>query len=225
MKKLVFILTGLFIFSMINAQSLEEIVKKYTAANKLDQISKFKTIKLTANMSMMGMEMPMVMWMKNPNKIRTVTNFNGQDMIQVFDGVKGSVINPMTGSSTPVAMTAEQIKESVKSNLFQNTVANYLKEGQLSLEGEDKVNNKPAYKLKAMLSGGVASYLYLDKGSYLLVKLTSSNMEAIPSEYTETNGIFLPMKNTVSASGMEFVMTFTKVEVDIPMDDSLFIIK
>jgi hypothetical protein len=122
-------------------------------------------------------------------------------------------------------MTAEQIKESVKSNLFQNTVANYLKEGHLSLEGEDKVNNKPVYKLKALLSGGLASYLYIDKSSFLLVKLTSSNMEAIPSDYTETNGIFLPMKNTVSASGMEFVMTFTKVEVDIPMDDSLFIIK
>ena len=35
-------------------------------------------------MSMMGMEMPMVMWMKNPNKIKSVTTFNGQDMIQVL---------------------------------------------------------------------------------------------------------------------------------------------
>ena len=33
------------------------------------------------------------------------------------------------------------------------------------------------------------------------------------------------MKTTTTAQGMEFVMKFTKVEVDIPMDDSIFKIK
>jgi hypothetical protein len=225
MKKLVFILAGLFVFVIINAQSVEEIVKRYTVANKLDQITKLKTIKLTAKMSMMGMDMPMEMWMKNPNKIRTVTSFNGQDMIQVFDGVKGFVVNPMTGSTAPVEMTAEQVKESLKSNLFQNYMANYLKNGQLILEGVENVKDKPAFKLKAKLEGGVTSYLFIDKASYLLVKISSSNMDAFPSDYTETSGVFLPMKNTVSANGMEFVMNFTKVEVDIPMEESLFKLK
>jgi len=39
MKKLIFILTGLTLISVINAQSLEDIVKGYTIANKLDKIS------------------------------------------------------------------------------------------------------------------------------------------------------------------------------------------
>ena len=39
----------------------------------MDQVSKLKTIKITAKMSMMGMDMPMEMWMKNPDKIKTVT--------------------------------------------------------------------------------------------------------------------------------------------------------
>ena len=117
----------------INAQSLDEIVKKYTAANKLDKVANLKTIKITANMSMMGMEMPMVMWMKNPNKIKTVTTINGQDMIQVFDGEKGYVINPMTGSTDPVEMTPDQVKQTLRSNMFQNYLANYFKNGQLAL--------------------------------------------------------------------------------------------
>ena len=74
MKKLIFILTGLILMSVINAQSLDEIVKRYTVANKLDKVSAMKTIKITGKMSMMGMEMPMKMWMKNPNKIKTVTS-------------------------------------------------------------------------------------------------------------------------------------------------------
>ena len=96
----------------------------------------------------MGMDLPLEMWMKNPNKIKTVTNFNGQEMISVFDGEKGYSINPMTGSAEPVEMTPDQIKQTQNSNVFQNYMANYLKEGKLTLVGEENVNDKPAFKIK-----------------------------------------------------------------------------
>ena len=94
---------------------------------------------------MSGMDLPLEMWMKNPNKIKTLTNFNGQEMISVFDGIKGYSINPMTGSTTPVEMTPDQIKQTQNSNVFQNYMANYLKEGKLILEGEEKVNDKTCF--------------------------------------------------------------------------------
>ena len=50
-------------------------------------------------------------------------------------------------------------------------------------------------------------------------------MDSYPSDYTETNGIMIPMKTTTSAQGMDIVITFTKVEVDIPMEDSIFKMK
>jgi hypothetical protein len=230
MKKLIFILTGLTLMSVISAQSLDEIVKKYTLANKLDKVSSLKTIKITANLSMMGMEMPMVLWMKNPNKIKSVTSINGQDMIQVFDGAKGYSVNPMTGSTTPVEMTADQVKQTIRSNMFQNYMADYLKSGQLTLNGEDNVNDKPAFKLKATVEGGTVIDLFIDKASYLLVKTSSTTSESgtpikvdsFPSDYKETNGFLIPMKTTTTAQGMEFIINFTKVEVDTPMDDSVF---
>lgn len=226
MKKLIFIFTGLLLISVINAQSLEEIVKNYTTANKLDKISSLKTIKITGNMSMMGMQMPMTMWMKNPNKIKTVTSVNGQEMIQAFDGVKGYTVNPMTGSSSPVEMTMEEVKQTIRTNMFQNYMVTYLKNGQLALDGDEKVNEKPAFKLKATIEGGTVINLYIDKKSYLMVKVSTStsgmNFDSFPTDYTETNGFLLPMKTTTKAQGMEFVMNFTKVEVDTPMDDSIF---
>ena len=226
MKKLIFIFTGLIIMSVISAQSLEEIVKRYTTANKLDKISSLKTIKITGNMSMMGMQMPMTMWMKNPNKIKTVTSVNGQEMIQAFDGVKGYTLNPMTGSSAPVEMTVDEVKQTIRTNMFQNYMATYLKNGQLALDGDEKVNEKPAFKLKATIEGGTVIYLYIDKTSYLMVKVSTStsgmSFDSFPTDYTESNGFLLPMKTTTTAQGMEFVMNFTKVEVDTPMDDSIF---
>jgi outer membrane lipoprotein-sorting protein len=233
MKKLIFVMAGLIIMSVISAQSLDEIVKKYTAANKLDNVANLKTIKITANMSMMGMEMPMVLWMKNPDKIKSVTTFNGQDMIQVFDGEKGYVVSPMTGSTEPVEMTPEQVKQTLRSSMFQNFMTNYFKNGQLALAGEENVNDKPAYKLKATVEGGTVIDMFIDKSSYFLVKTSTTtqangmtvNMDSYPSDYTETSGVMIPMKTTTSAQGMDILINFTKVEVDTPMDDSIFKIK
>jgi outer membrane lipoprotein-sorting protein len=233
MKKLFLTTACLFAVILTNAQSLEEIINNYTVANKLDKITGFETIKITAKTSMMGMDLPMEIWMKKPNKIKTVTNLNGQEIIQAFDGEKGYMINPMAGSSDPVPMTPEQIKDVARNNLFQNYMSNYLKNGQLSLEGEDNVNGKPAFKIKANLDGTKNAYLYIDKSSFLLLKTVadvnqggmSMTLESYPSDYTETNGVMLPMKTTTSASGMEIITTFTKVEVDIPMDDNMFKVK
>ena len=229
MKKLIFVITGLIIMSVVSAQSLDEIVKKYTEANKLDKVANLKTIKITANMSMMGMEIPMVMWMKNPNKIKSVTTLNGQDMIQVFDGEKGFVISPMTGSTEPVEMTPDQIKQILRSSMFQNYMATYLKNGQLKLAGEENVKDKPAYKIEATVEGGTVIDMFIDKSSYFLVKTATTvsgvAMEMYPTDYTETNGIMIPMKTSTSAQGMDILMNFTKVEVDLPMEDSIFKIK
>jgi outer membrane lipoprotein-sorting protein len=226
-------MAGMIMMSVISAQSLDEIVKKYTVANKLDHVATLKTIKITANMSVMGMDMPMVFYMKNPDKIKSVTSVNGQDMIQVFDGEKGYVLSPMTGSTEPVEMTPDQVKQSLRSSLFQNSMANYLKSGQLALAGEENVNDKPAYKIKATIEGGSVIDMFIDKSSYYLVKTsttTSMNgatvtMDSYPSDYTETNGIIIPMKTSTSAQGMDILINFTKVEVDVPMDDSIFKIK
>lgn len=232
MKKLLLGITFLFAFAAINAQSLEEIISKYTVANKLDKISNLKTIHISAKTSMMGMDMPTEIWMKNPNKVKSVTNINGQDMVQAFDGEKGYIISPMTGSSEPVEMTAEQLKTIVRSNMFQNYINEYLKEGKLTLEGEDNVNGKPAFKVKTTLEG-ITSTIFIDKSTYLVLKTVSDGsqggmpmtMESFPSDYTETNGIFLPMKTTISVSGMEMINTISKIEVDVPIEDSVFKIK
>lgn len=233
MKKLFLFTTCLLAAAVINAQTLEAIVKNYTVANKLDKVSSIKTVKITGNMSMMGMEMPVEIWMKNPNKIKTVTNINGQQMVQLFDGEKGYMINPMTGSSDAVEIGADEAKQMLRSNVFYNYMEEYLKNGQLALVGEEAVNGSPAFKIKATIPGGTVLNLFIDKALYRLVKTTATvnsqgmdvSVESYPSDFKETNGLILPMKTTTSTSGMEFVTNFTKVEVDIPMDDSVFKIK
>lgn len=233
MKKLVLTLGALFVIISLNAQSLEDIISKYTVANKLDKISSFKSLKITGNVSVMGMNMPVEVWMKSPNKIKTVTTMNGQATVQAFDGEKGYIINPALGSSGAVEMTPDQAAQIQNNNVFRNALAEYLKKGQLSLAGEENVNGKPAYKIKAAMEAGLNATLFIDKSSFLVVKQIADvnqggmniSVETFPSDYKDNNGILLPMKNTVSMSGMEMVTSYSKVEVDVPIDDSVFKLK
>jgi outer membrane lipoprotein-sorting protein len=233
MKKLVFVLTGLIAVAVVNAQSLDEIVKNYSSAMKSDKLASVTSIKITGKMSTMGMEMPMVMFMKNPNKIKVTYSFNGQDIVSVFDGEKGYMINPMMGSSDPVELTGDQLKQVQNNSAFSNELLNYFKNGQLTLEGQENVNDKPAFKLK-VIEGTSPVYMFLDKESYLLVKTsttvdqmgTSTNVDSYMTDYVDIDGVVMPKKTTAMANGMEAaVITFDKIEVNIPMDDSVFKIK
>ena len=120
MKKLFLAATFLFAAFALNAQSLDEIIGSYTKANKLDKMANIKTIKIAAKTSVMGMDLPIEMWMKSPNKIKTVTSIQGQEMIQLFDGEKGYMVNPMTGSSSPVELTPDQVNQIGRNNYFNN---------------------------------------------------------------------------------------------------------
>lgn len=233
MKKLVFVLTGLILVAALNAQSLDEIVKNFSAAMKYDKLAGITSIKITGKMSAMGMDMPMVMYMKNPNKIKVTYSFSGQEMVSVFDGVKGYMINPMMGSSEPVELTGDQLESVKKNSAFKNEVLGYFTDGKLTLEGKENVNDKPAFKLKAT-AGTSPVYMFIDASSFLLIKTsttadqmgTSMNIDSYMTDYVDIEGVIMPKKTTAFANGMEAgVITFDLIEVNIPMDDALFKIK
>lgn len=233
MKKVFLVLTGLIAVAVINAQSIDEIVKNYSSAMKTDKLASVSSIKISGKMSAMGMELPMVMYMKNPNKIKVTYSFNGQDMVSAFDGEKGYTINPMMGSSDPVELTGDQLSQVQNNNVFNNELIKYFKAGQLTLEGDENVNDKPAFKLKANV-GSSPVFMYLDKGTYMLVKTnatvdqmgTAMNVDTYMTDYVNIDGVIMPKKITSMANGMEAaVITFDKIEVNLPMEDSIFKLK
>jgi outer membrane lipoprotein-sorting protein len=233
MKKLVFVLTGLLVATVIYAQSLEEIVKNHSAAMKYDKLASITSIKITGKTSAMGMEMPMVMYMKNPNKIKVTYSINGQDMVSVFDGEKGYMINPMMGSSDPVELTGDQLASVQRNSAFKNELQDYFKSGKLTLEGQENVNDKPAFKLKASV-GTNPIYMFIDKTSFLIVKTStivdqmgnSMNIDSYMTDYVDINDVVMPKKTKAMSDGTEVaVVSFDNIEVNIPMDDSVFKIK
>jgi len=234
MKKIFLLFTALAAVYIINAQSLDQIIRQNSAAMHSDKLAGIKTIKITGKMSAMGMEMPMVMQMKNPDKIKVTYSVNGLEMVSVFDGVKGYTMNPMMGSAEPVELTGEQLNQIKNNNIFTNQLQEYNKKNQLTLEGLEDVNGKPASKLKVNIEGGNPIYMFVDKGTGLIVKLTTKveqmgttmDVETLMTDYTDTKGVVMPKKTIAKMNGMEAgVISYDLIEVDVPMDDSIFKLK
>ncbi len=102
MKKSIILLVSLLVASVCTAQTLDEIVNKYYAANGTEVLEKATTLYMEGHMSQMGMEMPMTITVKKPNKVRVVITFSGMEIITTFDGEKGYMVNPLSGAAEPV---------------------------------------------------------------------------------------------------------------------------
>lgn len=227
MKKLLLILIGITVVFAVNSQTLDEIVKRQSQALKEQAYDNVNTLKITGKMSQMGMEMTMTTWFKTPNKLKLILTFNGQDIVQLYDGTKGYMINPMTGSDAPQELPASQTENMKNNSSFKSPLSRYMKEGKLTLEGSENVKDKPAFKIKAV-DGENTYYFYIDKSSFQPVKMSVTSSGILVDSYQEwgeVNGLMLPKRTTTQASGMEFVMTLESAEINVPLEDSFFTLK
>ncbi|MGQ9620485.1 MAG: LolA family protein [Bacteroidales bacterium] len=223
MKKSILALIGLIAFTGIHAQSLEEIVRKQSQALKEENYENVKTLKITGKMNQMGMIIGVTTYFKYPDKSRVVISFNGQEVVQFYDGNKGYLINPMSGNE-PQELSADQAANMKNNSSFRSPLSRYLKENKLTLEGSEAVNDKPAFKIKAV-DGSNTMYFFIDKSSWLPVKMTViQNGISIDTfqEWSDVDGIILPKVSTTKSGNIEIIINIEKAEVNIPLDDSLF---
>jgi outer membrane lipoprotein-sorting protein len=234
MKKLFFLLSAILMASVCNAQTLDEIINKYYAANGVEKLEKANTVYVEAKASQMGMEIPMVISVKKPNKVKMVMSVQGMDMITVFDGEKGYMVNPMTGSTDPVEIPAEQLSGIQAYNMLRDNIMEAFKDNRIKLEGEEDVNGKPAYKLSVTDNEGNVTTTYIDKDTYLVVKTVQKvnqmgqemEVESYIKDYMDINGVKFPKTITQMVSGTEMGgITFENVEIDKQIDDAVFTIK
>jgi outer membrane lipoprotein-sorting protein len=234
MKKLFFLLSALLVASVCSAQTLDEIINHYYAANGVENLEKANTVYVEAKANQMGMEIPMVINVKKPNKVKMVMTFQGMEMVTLFDGEKGYMINPMTGSTDPVEIPAEQLSGIEQYNMLRDNLMEAYKGNRIKLEGDGEVNGKPAFKLAVTDAEGNVTTTFIDKESYLVVKTVQTvsqmgqemEVESYVKDYMDINGIKFPKTITQVVSGSEMGgITFEKVEIDKLIDDSVFTIK
>lgn len=233
MKRLFVILISVIATGTIYAQNLDNVIEKHLEAINAEKLSQLKSLYIKGHISMSGMQLDMEMYEKAPDKIKSVSNFNGMDMVQVINGDRGYMINPMMGSSEPVTLTADQIASVRTTSMLHSSVEDAYRQGNMVMEGEETIGGRPAFKIKITAPEGTR-YVFIDKESYYLVQMrmnviqmgSENSIELRMKDFTDTDGIIMARTIDTYMNGSPVgTAVYDTIEFNRDIDDSEFEIK
>lgn len=230
-KALTLLLVAALAVCNAQAQSVDEIVNKHIAAmGGKDKLKEMKTSYTEGIMEMHGMEVPVKLWVVNDKAVRMELEIMGNTNIQVATRTGGWIQMPVMGMPEPKPMDAGMLKTMQPRLDMAGELFDYKEKGKkVSLEGKETTNGVEAYKLKVTHADGTEVNLFIDAATYYLdrmqgqVKTQGHEAEFAVSfsDYKKTpNGYAYPGSVVQEPEGAK--ISFTKMEVNNPVDDTLF---
>jgi outer membrane lipoprotein-sorting protein len=231
--KRTFIVIALILFALAGtqAQSLDDVLAKHFAAAGQDKVADVKTFYAKMKMSMMGMDMPMIIQLKRPDKFRTEVEVMGQKIISGFDGVNGWMKNPMAGSGITDLKGAELKQAMSQADQLEGELYNYAAKGKTAeLIGKVNTDGKDAFRIKLTDADGTVKDYYIDADTYLISKMKAKvetmgqtlDVETKILEYKDINGIKVGSKMEIVTPMGNQSMVMEEVKLDEAMDDAIF---
>ena len=117
-------------------------------------------------------QLPFVMELRRPRKMRVELVFKGQTAIQVFDGAYGWKLRPFLNRRVVEPFTEEEIKSAAMQADLDGPLVDYAAKGtQIELAGMEKVEDRDTYKLKLTMNNGQSIHVWIDAQSFLETKI------------------------------------------------------
>jgi hypothetical protein len=189
-------------------------------------------------------QLPFVMELKRPRKVRVELQFNGQTALQVFDGANGWKVRPFLNRREVEPFTAEEMKATSMQAELDGYLVDYAAKGtNVELAGVEKIDGRDAYKLELALKNGEKTHVWIDAATFLEVKI-----EGVPRrmdgkyrpvaiyfrDFRAVNGLLFPflLETKVEYTGygpagnnLQIIaekIVIEKVAVNPKLEDSLF---
>ena len=234
-KSLLSLAFALLLAPVVHAQTVDEILAKhFETQGGLEKMKAVTTRRMVGTMGIgPGMEAPFTMEAKRPGKRRIEFTIQGMTGVQAFDGERAWSLMPFMGQKDAELSSEEDSKNERDEVDFDGPLVDYKAKGNtIELVGKESVEGADAFKLKVTKKDGKVEYLFLDAETYLLVKQegktkrrgTEFDGEQLFSDYKDVDGVMTPFTMEMGAKGMpqRQKMSFTKIEMNVPLDDSRF---
>jgi outer membrane lipoprotein-sorting protein len=178
-------------------------------------------------------QLPFVMEMKRPGKSRIEVEFAGKTAVQVYDGTNGWKVRPFLNRKEVEVFTADELKSEQGKDLDGPLVDYAAKGTTVEVEGIEPVEGHDAYKLKLTTKSGAVQHVWIDKQSFLDVKVEGSprrmdgKMRTVwvyQREFRSVQGVLIPFLLETAVDGYHEThkMIIEKAVVNPKLDDNLF---
>lgn len=230
MKKILSLMfIGLMTLSAAQAQTADEIAKKYV--NAIGGAAKWKAIdsrKMTITMMTQGIQLPGTIVGDKANRQRVEFNFNGMKIVQAYDGETAWMINPPQGMTTPTKLTGAQA-EGMANNQFLDDFIDYAKRGSaLELKGDEELEGTTYTRVDLTNKDGKSKSYYFDKNTHLIMAVKEENAFGqstitLMEDYQEIDGVKVAMKLSVKVGAIVVQqIKVDKVEHNVALTDDMF---
>jgi hypothetical protein len=147
-------------------------------------------------------QLPFVMELKRPRKMRFELQFKGQTAVQVYDGQNGWKLRPFLNRLEVEPYTADETKIASMQADLDGPLVDYAAKGtQVELAGMEKVEGRDTYKLKLTMKDSRAIHVWLDAQTFLETKIegqprrldgTEHPVEVYFRDYRAVDGLQIP---------------------------------
>jgi hypothetical protein len=215
-------------------QTVDEVIAKNIQAHGgKEKLKAVQTIRTTGKFTQGSFRAAFLQENKRPDKVREEFLIQGLAQIQAYDGKTGWQISPFGGRKDPELMSQDDVKSLQIDADIDGPMVDYKEKGhKAELVGHDSVEGTECYKVKLTLKNGDVRYYFLDVDSFLEIKMENqSNIrgavvftENYYGDYEQVNGLYFPFAFESGQKGSQERTKFTvdKVELNVPLDDSLF---
>lgn len=216
--------------NVAQAQTLQDVLNKHFEAIGQDELLEKETYEIEATVSQMGMEIPMVMKMKRPNKFRMEMEMQGQTMIQAYNGEKGWMLAPWV-SSKPQDLTGPQLEQAMEQADIDGELYNYKEKGYTAeLLGKEFMGDDEVFNIKLTGDDGVEKNYYIGTDDYLVKKVIGKvnaqgqevTVEQIMSDYEKIDGVMVATRVESKSPMGSATISFKKLNFGASLDESIF---
>lgn len=179
-------------------------------------------------------QLPFVLDIKRPGKSRVEIEFAGKTAVQVYDGANGWKVRPYLNRNDAEPFTAEEMKAESGRGELDGPLVDYAAKGtKVEFETIEPVEGRDAYKLKLTTKKGDIQHVWIDKESFLDVKVSGAprrmdghvrNVWIYQRDFRPVQGVMVPFVLETAVDGYQEThkMVIEKVEVNPKLEDALF---
>jgi outer membrane lipoprotein-sorting protein len=218
------------------SQTTDELVtKNIEAKGGLDKIKAVKTLRMSGRAEQPdGPPLAVVIEHARPDEIRQDITIAGMTLVQAYDGKAGWMIQPFSGRKDPQLMGEDDLRDLTFEADIDGPLVDYKAKGNtVEFMGHDMVDGDDALRLKVTLKNGDVAYYDLDPDTFLEIRRDSQEFirGSVKEQVTEygsykpVNGVMYPFSIAIwpkSDPKQMLTVSFDKVEVNVPLADSLF---